>query len=75
MITQDCIDRMLPIVADSWEQLRGCDVFRLLDSISYESRESLDNAARIIVGKRPDLLDRVEDAASEIRCDRTELLV
>ena len=73
MITKDCIDRMLPIVADSWDKLRGCDVFRLLDSIAYESGESLDTAARIVVGNRPDLLARVGEAASEIRCDRPEL--
>lgn len=66
MITDDCLDRVLPVVADSWEQLRGCDVYRLLNSINYESKESLGKATGIVMLKRPDLSDRIQEASREI---------
>lgn len=62
MITQNCMDAVLPIVADSWEKLRGIDVDRLLNSIDYESLSSLNEAAEIVKKKRPDLLNEVENA-------------
>lgn len=62
MITQNCMDTVLPIVADSWERLRGIDVERLLNSIDYESLSSLNDAAEIVKKKRPDLLNEVENA-------------
>ena len=54
MITEDCINRMLPVVADSWDRLRGCDVDRLLISIYYETLSGLYNAGKIVKSKRPD---------------------
>lgn len=65
MITPDCIQTMLPIVADSWEQLRGCDVFRLLDQIVYDNEDSLEFAADVIRGHRPDLTEEIQDAVNE----------
>lgn len=66
MITQDCLNRVLPVVADSWEQLRPCDVFRLLDSIYYESLSGLYAAGEIIKTKRPDLTKKVDEAVAEL---------
>lgn len=63
MITEDCLNRVLPVVADSWEQLRGCDVERLLDSISYDDQDGVADAADIIKAKRPDLTAQVDEAA------------
>ena len=69
MITKSCIETMLPIVADSWEKLRGCDVFRLLDTIAYESQSSLAIAGGSIVAHRPDLASAVFDAVEDLRAD------
>lgn len=65
-ITEDCLNRVLPVVADSWEQLRGCDVERLLDSISYDDQDSVADAADIIKAKRPDLAAQVDEAALSV---------
>ena len=69
MITQDCIEVVLPVVADSWEKLRKCDVYRLLNQIHYDSHDSLTSAARVIVHKRPDLCDEVRGCVSEIMAE------
>lgn len=66
MITQDCMNRMLPIVADSWDRLRGCDVYRLLSSVYYEKLASLYAAGEAIKTKRPDLTGKVDEAVAEI---------
>ena len=66
MITEDCVNTMLPIVADSWETLRRCDVFRLLDSISYATHQSVLDAAEIVGQKRPDLRERALSDANAI---------
>ena len=66
MITNECLDAVLPVVADSWEKLRGCDVYRLLSSIYYETLKGLYDAGKIVTGKRPDLHQEVTDAVKEI---------
>lgn len=63
MVTEDCMNRVLPVVADSWEQLRRCDVERLLHSIHYVTVEGLYQAAEIVKAKRPDLADTVSQEA------------
>lgn len=66
---QELHDRLtiaLPVVADSWEQLRGCDVERLLDSISYDDQDEVADAAEIIKAKRPDLTAEVDEAALSV---------
>lgn len=65
-ITIDCLNRVLPVVADSWEQLRGCDVERLLDSIAYDDQDGVADAADIIKVMRPDLAKQVDAAAEYI---------
>lgn len=66
MITKHCIETVLPVVADSWEKLRGCDVYRLLTSTHYDSAASLEQACQIIYDERPDLRDEIGDSAVEI---------
>jgi len=66
MITADCLDRMLPVVADSWEKLRRGDVFRLMDSIHYLSAESANDAAGFIAARRPDLEAEAKEAADDL---------
>ena len=68
MITQDCMDRVLPVVANSWEQLRRCDVYRLLDQIAYDDAKSIADARDFVIAKRPDL----KDEANEACCDLIE---
>lgn len=70
MITKECLDTVLPIVADSWDQLRGCDVDRLLDQFHYEHVDSLNEAGNIIAKQRPDLHERVAAAVEVIKDDR-----
>lgn len=61
-----CLNRVLPVVADSWAQLRKSDVFRLLDQvIAYTSPAELEQACNIIYSKRPDLRDEIVAAAVE----------
>ena len=72
MITEDCINRMLPVVADSWDRLRGCDVDRLLISIYYETLSGLYNAGKIVKSKRPDLSSQVDDAVSKIHKEMSQ---
>ena len=57
---------MLPIVADSWGQLRSIDVYRLIDAIAYESVESLCKAGEIIIDKCPQLESEVQNVVDEI---------
>jgi len=61
---KELVEACLPIVADSWDQLRGCDVSRLLDNCMNNegSLEDLDDYAAVIVEHRGDLEDRVEEA-------------
>lgn len=66
MITEDCVNLVLPVVADSWDKLRRTDVFRLLDSIAYESIASLNQAGDVISRKRPDLIDEVASCCREL---------
>ena len=66
MITPECLETVLPIVADSWEQLRSADVYRLIDNIAYENIESLCEAGKIIIGKCPQLESEVQNVVDEI---------
>lgn len=61
MTTED-VERMLPIVADSWTQLRRCDVYRLLSQFGAECRD----AGTIVLTFRPDLKKHVNDACEDI---------
>lgn len=70
MITEKCLDTVLPVVADSWEKLRRCDVYRLLDQIHYTGAESIARAAQIIAAKRPDLATEASDCASDLMEER-----
>lgn len=59
----DRLTRNLPMVADSWAQLRRCDVERLLDSIGYDDQDQVADAADLIKAKRPDLAAQADEAA------------
>lgn len=61
MTTED-VERMLPIVADSWTQLRQCDVYRLLSQFGADCRD----AGAIVLTFRPDLKKHVNDACKDI---------
>ena len=67
MITHGCIETVLPVVADSWDRLRACDVYRLLDQIAYETPESLAIAGGAVVAHRPDLFDAVAEAVDDLK--------
>jgi hypothetical protein len=56
----------LPIVADSFAKLRGCDVYRLIDRIGYLYGISVREAAEYIIDQRPGLKRHVEQAVAEI---------
>lgn len=77
MITEAFMDRTLPVVADSWPQLRRIDVERLLNHIKHDNKESLLTAAGIVVAKRPELQKHVDQAvewiSSEYGWDNTNL--
>lgn len=64
--SESCMETMLPMVADSWAELRGCDVYRLLNAFSYERRSSLLLAAQHIANKRPDLASQIRDCQVEL---------
>jgi hypothetical protein len=66
MITPDYMDRMLPVVADSWERLRRIDVYRLMTRIHYETPESVRRAGEIIGENRPDLKAEADAVVGEI---------
>lgn len=66
MITANCLTAVLPVVADSWDRLRGCDVYRLLDQISYDGPEGLTAAGEVVLGHRPDLSDYVTEAVADL---------
>jgi len=60
------LEQLLPIVADSWEQLRACDVWRLLSALDFKSIQEIENAAEIVAIHRPDLASKARDEAGEI---------
>lgn len=53
---------MLPIVADSWSALRGCDVYRLLAIC-----DDYEPAAEVVRDMRPDLQADVREALADLR--------
>jgi hypothetical protein len=57
------LDGMLKVVADSWEQLRCCDIFRLLDTTPEAHRAAM---ARRIKKQRPELAPEVDTVLSEL---------
>ena len=67
MVTPNCLDIVLPVVADSWDKLRKCDIYRLMDQIHYESKESAFAAAAIIASHRPEFRQEAEDCAAELQ--------
>lgn len=70
MITESCMNTMLPLVADSWGTLRGSDVYRLLDAIAYDNESSLAKAGKIITRKRPDLRHDVQEALADLEAEQ-----
>ena len=58
------IDNLLPLVADSWQQLRKSDVYRLM----CEAREMdmMPLAMKVIKHERPEFSTEVQDAELEI---------
>lgn len=69
MLTEQQVTNLLPVVADSWDRLRGCDVYRLLDLVLQEDEDGMHAAARIILGKRPDLAHHVMEAMADIEAE------
>jgi len=65
MTLQD-VERQLPIVADSWAQLRPCDLFRLLESFPPAGMRA---GAAIVAAQRPDLAERVTLEAGELAAE------
>ncbi len=70
MVTEDCLNRVLPVVADSWKQLRRSDVDRLLNQIFYDDKSSLMVAAGIVAAKRPDLQKQIDQSVEWISEER-----
>jgi len=66
MITFERMNKLLPIVADSWKQLRKSDVYRLLNSIGSDLPASIEQAANVIHSQRPDLRDEIAECAVDI---------
>jgi hypothetical protein len=66
----ELLTTVLPVVADSWDKLRGCDVYRLLDAILYQDEDGLHEAARIVMGKRPDLSHYVGEAMADLEAEQ-----
>jgi hypothetical protein len=60
------MDRVLPVVADSWEQLRRCDVYRLLDQIAYDDAKSIADARDFVIAKRPDLKSQANEVCADL---------
>ena len=58
------LNAMLPVVADSWARLRGCDVDRLFSCIKFKDVQSIKDAGSIIFAKRKDFEDYVCEAVS-----------
>lgn len=54
--------KRLPVVADCWKSLRGCDVFRLLNCFDFNQHPKV---ASVILRHRPDLRRNVESALVE----------
>lgn len=52
----------LQVVADSWPELRKCDIYRLLDPWF---KEDLDALVAAIRANRPDLSEEVDDCLEE----------
>jgi len=70
MVTEDCLNRVLPVVADSWAQLRRSDVDRLLNQIHYDNKVSLLVATGIVATKRPDLQKQIDQSVEWITEER-----
>ena len=66
----ETLNRALPVVADSWDHLRRCDIYRLLSVPHYDGPADVYIAAGIIGNRRPefaatanaDAADYIQDA-------------
>lgn len=63
---EKAVDGLLPMVADSWSTLRGCDCYRLLEEIDYDDQRL---AGAYIVDRRGDLADAVLEALDDLESD------
>lgn len=63
---RDTVNKMLPIVADSWDKLRSCDVYRLISSVPFGSMDEMGEAVNVILSERPDLAETISDVANEV---------
>ena len=54
-------DSLLPVVADSWRKLRGCDVYRFLGMATNRPTLAAD-----IIRERPDLAEVVRETLAEL---------
>ena len=57
---------VLPVVADNWSKLRGCDVYRLIDQFDYDYHKT---AGQVILHVRPDLKNEVSEALADLEAD------
>lgn len=67
-LTTQQVDNALTVVADSWPELRRCDVFRLLATTWPEMREELVAGIEF---HRPDLVDEANDVIREMIAEGT----
>lgn len=67
MITKEDINLVLPVVANNWQSLRKCDVFRLLNQIHYTTQKGLTDAGNIIKQERPEFTEEVDECVAELR--------
>ena len=58
------VNRMLPVVADSWTQLRKSDIYRLLSQFGVEE---LDEASAVVLENRPDCKKQIIEDIADIR--------
>lgn len=66
MVSAECLETVLPIVAESWDRLRETDVQRLLEQINYNDIDGLSSACRHIYSQRTDLRDSISAAAAQL---------
>ena len=60
------VELLLPIVADSFEALRACDVYRLVSAIVDNPANDGASCCDAIVERRPDLAETVADALADL---------
>ena len=65
----ECPENFLKLVADDIEQLRRCDVFRLLSTAADIDAASMRVMAKYVVQHRDDLIDEVCDVIAELETE------